>query len=660
MSKYKMMSLFSGSGGFELAATLCGIEPVAASEVEPYPIAVTRSRFPNMKHLGSVTDINGAEIEPVDIITFGSPCQDLSVAGKRAGLKHEANGDEETTRSGLFMEAVRIIKEMRAATNGVYPRFALWENVPGAFSSNKGEDFRIVFQELIQIVEPTAKVPPMPKGGWPYSDVYMGGGWSLAYRTFDAQYWGVPQRRRRIHLVADFTGECAGKVLFEREGVRGYFAACGETGQGTAPDAERGVGADDCEGTVPYTLKIRGGVEVDSAGKAAGKGALIQKNKSATLGVTQDQYLFQPVAYGVTTKRNGDAFIAEERHTALTAGGGQAGQGFPCTMQPICMATQQGGAEIMEGKSPTITAAAGMSGNNQPVVCYTDQAISLEPGIAAREGGHIYEGVSGTLRANAGDNQMSVAYYEWHSQDMRAKENTDGTDPTLSAGMGMGGGNVPMVMEAMGFDRYNQCSTGNVCETLRTPGGGDNYPTVCYVETYQKVTGPLMANSHPDSYTGQDAHTDMLVVGKDTTCFRQGGFADYVEGEVGTLRASGGDYGGGTENLLVQHRIHYIVRRLTPTECARLQGFADRWGEIDPKEDFTDEECSFWLEVRKTFDSINGRAEKDYTKAQLLKWYNGLRTDSAEYKLWGNGIALPPAVYCMQGIVDALVNAVNN
>ena len=212
----KLGSLFDGSGGFPLAGSLCGIEPVWASEVEPYPIAVTRSRFPNMKHLGSVTDINGGDIEPVDIITFGSPCQDLSVAGKRAGLKHEANGDDETTRSGLFMEAVRIIKEMREATNGEYPTFAVWENVPGAFSSNKGEDFRTVLEELIKIVEPTAVMPAVPKNGWPYADSYCGDGWSLAYRVFDAQYWGVPQRRRRIYLVLDLRGQRAGKVSFER------------------------------------------------------------------------------------------------------------------------------------------------------------------------------------------------------------------------------------------------------------------------------------------------------------------------------------------------------------------------------------------------------------------------------------------------------------
>ena len=216
----KLLSLFDGSGGFPLAAALCGIEPVAASEIEPYPIAVTRSRFPNMKHLGDVQNINGAEIEPVDIISFGSPCQDLSVAGKRAGMQHESKGDEETTRSGLFMEAIRIIKEMRDATDGRYPTIALWENVPGAFSSNHGEDFRVVLEEFVKICEPTATMPAVDKGKWPYADAIVGDGWSVAYRTFNLEYWGCPQRRRRIYLVADFGGERAPEICFKREGLR--------------------------------------------------------------------------------------------------------------------------------------------------------------------------------------------------------------------------------------------------------------------------------------------------------------------------------------------------------------------------------------------------------------------------------------------------------
>lgn len=238
----KLMSLFDGSGGFPLAASLCGIEPVYAAEVEPYPIAVTNNRFPKMKHLGDVSKVKGGEIEPVDIITFGSPCQDMSIAGKRAGLKHADIGDEETTRSGLFLEAIRIIKEMREATNGVYPRYAVWENVPGAFSSNKGEDFRTVLDELIKISEPDAVMPDVPKAGWSYADCYSGNGWSLAYRVFDAQYWGVPQRRRRIYLVADFRGQRAGEILFKPEGLRRNSAQSGTQGQETARCAKNSVG----------------------------------------------------------------------------------------------------------------------------------------------------------------------------------------------------------------------------------------------------------------------------------------------------------------------------------------------------------------------------------------------------------------------------------
>ncbi len=146
-------SLFDGSGGFPLAGVMSGAVPVWASEIEPYPIAVTRLRFPQMIHLGNVTEIDGSRIPPVDIITFGSPCQDMSIAGKRAGMKHESRGDEGTTRSGLFYEAVRIIREMREETHGRYPAFAVWENVPGAFSSNRGEDFRCVLEELAKICE---------------------------------------------------------------------------------------------------------------------------------------------------------------------------------------------------------------------------------------------------------------------------------------------------------------------------------------------------------------------------------------------------------------------------------------------------------------------------------------------------------------------------
>ena len=235
-------SLFDGIGGFPLSGTMCGVEPVWASEIEPFPIAVTMNRFPNMKHLGSVTDIKGDQIEPVDIITFGSPCQDLSVAGKQAGIHDGA-------RSNLFFEAVRIIKEMRAhdRANGrtgfdVRPRFAVWENVPGAFSSGKGKDFQAVLQTLCEVADPNVTVPLPEKGKWNKSGHIVGDGYSIAWRVYDAQYWGVPQRRKRIYLIADFGSERAGEILFESEGVSGHPETSREAREGTAEDAQGSIG----------------------------------------------------------------------------------------------------------------------------------------------------------------------------------------------------------------------------------------------------------------------------------------------------------------------------------------------------------------------------------------------------------------------------------
>ena len=204
-------SLFDGSGAFPLGGVLAGIIPVWNSEIEPFPVLVTHRRMPGVKHYGDVSRLNGGDLPPVDIITFGSPCQDLSIAGKRAGIH---DGD----RSSLFFQAIRIIKEMRDATNGRYPRYCVWENVPGAFSSNGGNDFKAVLEAVIGVKEKGIEVPAPENHRWAKSDVFLGDGWSVAYRVFDAQYWGVPQRRARIYLVADFAGGSAGEVLFKSEG----------------------------------------------------------------------------------------------------------------------------------------------------------------------------------------------------------------------------------------------------------------------------------------------------------------------------------------------------------------------------------------------------------------------------------------------------------
>ena len=754
----KIGSLFDGSGGFPLAAALCGGTPVWASEVEPYPIAVTRSRFPSMKHLGSVTDVKGNEVEPVDVITFGSPCQDLSVAGKRAGLKHTENGDDETTRSGLFMEAVRIIKEMREATNGLYPRFAVWENVPGAFSSNKGEDFRIVLEEFIKIVEPTAVMPTVPKNGWPYADSYCGDGWSLSYRVFDAQFWGVPQRRRRIYLVADFRGQCAGKISFEREGLRGYLTQSGSPWEAAARDAESGTGATDCTGScvtlepgiaaregghiyegvcgtlranagdnqmavaygissyesnamksanphsgvyeadtartldlnggnpacnqggiaiveavgfdgynstdtgdkvatlgvncgmstgrngvcVPYTLKIRSGCAVDSAGKSAGKGALIQTDKAATLAVAQDQYLFQPVA--ISSKQQ-SLVTSENMANTLGANDYKEPQ---AVFQPICSSGEVAGtldASYYKG-----------CGMRQGV----EREYVVEPILDDQGGSQISvrtDGKSPTLRAEMHGNVPCVMSIENHPADSRVNIDDSGKVQTLTSRMGTGGGNVPMVMEPMlasgkevagclmasGYDKLGAQEMFSGDYTVI-----EKQPTATYWDGGQ-TAGTLTANNANGAQRMPDKDNFNCVIALDRAFFNQGANAQYdpqfyTDGTVPTLVARGPS----------AVAVRYIVRRLTPTECARLQGFPDEWGHPDIKESISDEEYRFWLEVRNTHAAINGKATKEYTREQMLKWLNGLHTDSSEYKMWGNGIALPCALYVMQGIAEVL------
>lgn len=279
----RLGSLFDGSGTAPLAASMCGIDPIWASEIEPYPIAVTKARFPQMQHLGSILDVDGSKVVPVDIICGGSPCQDLSVAGKQAGIH---NGE----RSHLFFEMTRIIKEMRGATNGKYPRYIIWENVPGAFSSNKGEDFLAVLQAFAEIADPNIHVPkPESKGGrlaWKYAGEVVGDGWSIAWRTVDAQYWGVPQRRRRIYLVADLGSECAGEILFEREGVSRDSEPSGAQGQTASGDAGRGfVGSGEHErrgvvSDVVFALQANG---IDRADTACCNGSGWRENESYTL-----------------------------------------------------------------------------------------------------------------------------------------------------------------------------------------------------------------------------------------------------------------------------------------------------------------------------------------------------------------------------------------
>lgn len=543
----KLMSLFDGSGGFPLAASLCGIEPVYAAEVEPYPIAVTKNRFPKMKHLGDVSKVKGGEIEPVDIITFGSPCQDMSIAGKRAGLKHADMGDDETTRSGLFLEAIRIIKEMREATNGVYPRYAIWENVPGAFSSNRGEDFRTVLEEFIRVKEKDAVMPDVPKAGWPYADCYSGNGWSLAYRVFDAQYWGVPQRRRRIYLVADFRGQRAGEILLKPEGLRRNSAQSGTHGQETARCAKNSVGT---------------AIGIDRAGKCL------------------TAYSFDSLSSNSMKSKNPHSGCrAVEIAKTLDTGypDPSRNQGGIAIVEKIIL-DDQGGQQISvctDGKSPTLRAEAH---GNAPYVINKKTLVYDTRGNGAGE----------TVPTITGDHNNRITNY------------------------------TALCCEAVVYDGAN-------------------------------ITSPL---NKTNPQAGDPCHTISTDSRNYAVCFPQQAYNKFIQEDIGaTLKASGGTYGGGSENLVVKK---YIVRRLTPTECARLQGFPSWWGIVNPVENLTDEDYAFWLDVRNTYAEINGKATKEYTREQMLAWYNKLHSDSAEYKMWGNGIALPNALYVMQGIAEVV------
>ena len=494
----------------------------------------------------------------MDIITFGSPCQDLSVAGKRKGLKHAENGDDETTRSGLFMEAVRIIKEMREATNGVYPRYAVWENVPGAFSSNKGEDFRTVLDELIKISEPDAVMPDVPKAGWAYADCYSGDGWSLAYRVFDAQYWGVPQRRRRIYLVADFRGGRAGEILFEREGVRGYFAQGRTPWQTAAGNVESGIGTDDC---IPINTML------------ANRHIALGRGTEPTVCIKK-QYLFEN--HSQDTRFKGPLKVCP----MLPAQLGTGGNNTPFVVEGTPVYCLQG-----NGIDRTLTAGCNGKGWKEGQ-CYTLNTID-RPAVV-----YVVDQGGGKSAANVAEN----------------------LSPTLAC---THGGEPAVVYESEEKIVY---AIGN--------GQADN-------TGLSKIPGALNC-----------MHDQQAVMILDRAYFNQGKNAKfdpqiYDDGTCPTLVARGP----------YAVKVRYIVRRLTPTECARLQGFPDKWGHPDKKETLTDDEYRFWLEVRNTHASINGKAVKEYTKEQMLTWYNKLHSDSAEYKMWGNGIALPNALYVMQGIV---------
>lgn len=646
-------SLFDGSGGFPLAGMLSGITPVWASEVEPFAVRVTTKRLPFVQHLGDVTKINGGEITPVDIITFGSPCQDLSLAGKRKGL--------EGSRSSLFFEAIRIVNEMREKTNGKYPRYVVWENVFGAFSSNGGEDFKAVLEAIIGIVCKDAEVPLPEKGRWCYADLLMGDSWSVAYRTLDAQYWGVPQRRRRIFLVADLGGCGAGNILFKSEGLSRYSAQGFHSWQKAAGNIASSIGEAGCDvddvllfenhgqdarytgpnkvsqtiastfenysTNTPYVLenepkllKIRGGCE------GGGKGALLQTNKSATLGCNNDQTLFEPIVYGISSDKS-NSMLSDNPNSGIYKADTARTLDANCC-NPGC---NQGGMAILEnyGFYPQFKAES-MSLQKEKANCIVNGTnpgwqngvltVAIEgngsrpshKGDGYKETDKMYTLNTVEVHSVAYDDKVYAAttgsftqVEEELSPTLTARDYKDPvavTDPTV---YGLARGTF--------CAGYNSEFSFSVEEELEPTMVASGPGAVC---------GPTYSSSKASYFTSAEEEKANTLVA-----------TDYKDAPL-INSANGTDY---------------VVRRLTPTECAKLQGFPEWWCKCLGGEP-TDEEVTFFTEVFDTHIQIMGTSSKPKTEKQIRKWLANPHTDSAEYKLWGNGVALPCVFFVLAGI----------
>ena len=513
----------------------------------------------NMIHLGDITKIHGNEIEPVDCITFGSPCQDLSIAGRRAGLAGE--------RSGLFVEAVRIIKEMRKATNGMYPTFAIWENVPGAFSSNNGEDFRAVLEELARVEQPNAVIPRPPRGGrWRKAGAIAGNGWSLAWRQLDSQYFGVAQRRKRIALILDLGGQRAGEILFERTSLSRHpdprIPAWKEVA-GLTTNCSAGNDRVVAEGgrNAAYTLKIRSGCA------GGGKGALAQTEKTGTLSTLQDQTLFQLIrepTYCISgntvdrkTNQNGSGVRENGSFTVNTVDRHAVVYSIQeeNPAQPVVLESNQVHATVTQtGICPTLPASMGLGGGYVPMI--TDHPAD------------------------------KPVVFENHAQDARYKE-APTCSPTVVARWGTGGGNTPLVAVP---GQVTSCGIGN--GQAHAYASKEKSGTLDTMHDAQAVAIEYSGCLNPWDTQG------------DTQARR-------VYGEDGTFPAlpSRESAGGNQQAVLAGQKTRWIVRRLTPTECERLQGYPDGWTDIGE-----------WTDTK-------GKKHKP--------------ADSPRYKALGNSIALP-------------------
>lgn len=693
-------SLFDGSGGFPLGGLLTGqITPVWSSEIEPFAIRVTSKRLPQVKHYGDVSAISGADLPPVDIITFGSPCQDMSIAGKRDGL--------DGSRSSLFYEAIRIVKEMRCKTNGEKPRFIVWENVPGAFSSNKGQDFKAVLEAVIGVKEPSASVPASEKKGWPDADYYVGDGWSVAYRVLDAQWWGVPQRRKRIYLVADFADQSAPKVLFESEGVSRYSAEGFCAWQRAAAGAESGTGEAGFSGAGGrICLNDQGGKQMD-----------VSQDVTGTL--RAEEHGHQPCvleAAGFCTEHSADArsigyeeersptlragvvpaAIALENHPAdsrvkisedgkvqtLTSRCGTGGGNVPMVMDAVENSVESPVKEVENSPAVTLKIRSGCEGGGKGAIwqeeksatlgCNNDQTLFVPKcyGVCSKashsmmsdnpHSGFYEAETSRTLDRSGGDptcNQGGICVVEPVAftqnqrdevRDLGEKSAALAAEPGMKQQTFVLQGNmigrkdengpqgdgvnedvcftldatdrhavcVPEDVYAMTTSSYMQVAK-EVAPTLMARDYKDPTTIAPVPHLNEGVMGTVATGAHPSGFNGQDAFNDRLVI-------------DNPEAQPAPVT--------------------YTVRRLTPTECARLQGFPDWWCRDLGTENPTEEDLAFWADVFETHRKIVTHAKKPKTEKQIRKWLADPYTDSAEYRIWGNGICLANAFFVLAGI----------
>ncbi len=569
MNKLTLGSLFDGSGGFPLGGLISGITPVWASEIEPFPIRVTTKRLPFIKHYGDISCMDGSKIEPVDIITFGSPCQDLSIAGKRDGLDGK--------RSSLFYEAIRIVKEMRCATDGKKPRYIVWENVPGAFSSNKGEDFRCVLEGICHIEDETISIPKTDK--WKQAGSIVGDHFSLAWRVLDAQYWGVPQRRKRIFLVADFAGGGAGKILFKSEGLSGYSKESIRSWQGAPSYIADSTGE---AGTI--CLNDQGGNRMD-----------VTKDITCTL-------------------------RAKSNHP-------------PCVMDSAVF-DNHGKDTRFSGPidvAPTISATYGTGGNNQPFVVENpktyDVRFTSEGTINARS--NVYE--SDTARTidtsgNAPDsNQGGIAVVESYAlqgsmigRDDKNGPRGDGVNEEVSFTLNT----VDKHAVVYAIDRESFNCGQNYARNLGITE--DGISSTLNAQGPSAVATPTYSSSKASFFTNAEKELANTLVA-----------TDYKDPPL----INGND------------GIEYTVRRLTPTECARLQGFPDWWCSDLGIENPTMDDLRTWYDIFETHRKVTGSYSKAKTLKQISKWLKNPHSDSAEYKMWGNGVALPNVCFVLSGIV---------